>query len=267
VLNGHGWHPCGPLAAQTSIIGIDRHGQAALQPVHFSRQDETREVFVGTHAACGRFSEDTYLLDNQGQRILVGSLIESGEVAEHSFEAFTFQKNFVFGPDAWARIYEILARSAAKSGENTIAMLRQDDGEPTKDQPFGLRAVKLGSRWFCLIDRQAGGVTNKNWAQALFELCDFTMRNREGEIEIDMAIGDFALWLMSASQKRDQKFHLAFDSIQHTASIRFVEQPSSRLVPRGQCSFRFAKPSEAVQMSWQIAGWSPIINGFLVASA
>jgi hypothetical protein len=86
--------------------------------------------------------------------------------------------------------------------------------------------------------------------------------------DVDLAIVDrsayrLALWLATCQQATEEEYRLAFDSIQHTCSVRIELDGKVGQVEPLRTAFAAGIASRSI-ISWADRAWNPVSSGFIL---
>ncbi|UVC16135.1 hypothetical protein [Mesorhizobium onobrychidis] len=230
------------------VYGVDRFGQVALGEVEFFSEPKAPAIYVGTKATVGVFGSNTSIITAAGRSVKAASLASELTVTDHSFEAMLRLSEMdceLLNQGFWLSLCEV---ALASDGQVVLLSKQNVDGKLIK---VAKTEIRVGTDFWADVTTSLER-RRKDGADAVFE---------RGEHPL-------LIWYLSALVELGVSYSLAYDSIQHTASVGVILNATSHPRDlRGACAFHSAFDLPMVRMAWGDASWSPVVDGFLVRAS
>ncbi|MGE0751666.1 MAG: hypothetical protein AB7K64_13900 [Variibacter sp.] len=250
----------------TRAIGVDRHGALVVQAVSMQASNAAADVcFIGTRSSFGAFHKETVLIDSSGTSRSLASIVEADTLGSLRFERALEVDSFSINDTACRRIWreiEDLCISIDKD-EFVFRALRQDV-LPKGNRSLGMTVRSSGQRHYIGIQKAPFlSALREAGLSVLLEALTKLRSNEAGAIEVERKNYPLLLWLILHLHMNRESYRLAFDSIQHSATVGIdMEQPSGA-IEQARTSF-IAGAARAVGVAWEERLWSPVSSGFVV---
>lgn len=259
------WSDCADL----QVLGLDRQGQLCERDVRIERRGETTPSgYLGTTSAFGAFSEETKVLQSNGEPVRLGRLIASGDVRDRLFESIGGGRYDTASSTACNSLWQsLLCAAAISDGESIVLRSRNGECRTDNERRLGKR-VECGSHEYCVLHRKAfDSSMTDDWkgtvAALVHQLLD---RDETGTLYCERAMYPLVLWYADAMRAEGRRARLVFDTIQHSAIVGIdVTSEDVDPVAHGGCAFLTPHAATRIKLEWADPSWIPVASGFLLA--
>jgi hypothetical protein len=270
------WVAADCLPFQTNTWGCDRHGRLTLHEVQLSRREGRSggaQVFVGTESTCGVLPIGCRVFGKDGRRWAVSDLMERAGAGGTYVETITAPPPAIAPSRDIESLWTMLSRSAPFRSAHSVAHRFRDtsSGDAAKccsSGPIGRSIVSRGAQYLIVERRAFAEAVMGGWTCALTELATAWSHGGEPDaLQFFVATYEPLMWLLSAWRVTGKGHSLEYDGPCHSV---FVVARSRPATPQPfscvQCVFQLAKTEGEYEMHWKSNTWSPVVNGFLVAT-
>jgi hypothetical protein len=266
LLTPDGWVRLDGSSSVTRAIGVDRHGALVVQAVSMQASTVAADVcFIGTRSSFGAFHKETVLIDAAGASRSLTSIVEADSLVSLRFERALEVDSLSLNDTTCRQIWRELEDLCISTDEDEFVFraLRQDVS-PKGNRSLGMTARSSGQQHYIGIQKTPFlSALREAGLSVLLEALTKLRSNEDGTIEVERRNYPLLLWLVLHLHMNRKSYRLAFDSIQHSATVRIdVEQPSGA-IEQARTSF-IAGTARAVDVAWEERLWNPVSSGFVV---
>ena len=240
------------IAGTVAAIGVNRHGQLSICDVAVLPSSEaTVGLFLGTRAAFGSFHAETVLIDADGRRWSVASILSAEESQALNWESCLHGGDLMSSQPGMDLLWDAFGATALAGNKEAMVVRSFQAGSVG-----GEKIVRLNRSQFdrdCIASGFGGAA---KWLKAL------------RGIDVDLASADrsvyrLALWLATCQQASGEGYKFTFDSIQHTSAVRVELNAKVGQVEPLRTAFCAGIANQSI-VSWTDRSWNPVSSGFIV---
>lgn len=258
------------------VYGVDRSGKLSLINVSISHLGNTSHTaYIGCTRSLGLFHSETRIMNSDGASFSTSELIYSCAIQEQRFEIELATVQKPLGSWIVAMLIGQLRHFSLVESENHAVLQAQGDCS-------GLESTNCISvertnfldcdRGHIIVDLSAfAEALVENWKETIsrFVLCWCSYNPEEGIVEIDINRNFWALWYLMATMTDEYSYHLEYDSLQHSTTVRLQEGSSASHndLSKGGVGFLRLGQVESYELQWSDTQWNPLSSGFILSSS